>query len=49
MWEHNIEMNLREIGWIGVDWIDLALDMEQLLAHGNTGMNLAVPKKLGNS
>jgi hypothetical protein len=23
--------------------------MEQLLAHGNTGMNLAVPKKLGNS
>jgi hypothetical protein len=28
-WEDNIEMNLREIGWGGVDWIDLAQDMDQ--------------------
>jgi hypothetical protein len=23
-WVDNIEMNLREIGWDGMDWIDLA-------------------------
>jgi hypothetical protein len=23
-WEDNIKMDLREIGWGGVDWIDLA-------------------------
>jgi hypothetical protein len=23
-WEDNIEMDLREIGWGGMDWIDLA-------------------------
>jgi hypothetical protein len=23
-WEDNIRMDLREIGWGGVDWIDLA-------------------------
>jgi hypothetical protein len=23
-WEDNIKMNHREIGWDGVDWIDLA-------------------------
>jgi hypothetical protein len=24
-WEDNIKMDLREIGWGGMDWIDLAL------------------------
>jgi hypothetical protein len=28
-WEDNIRMNLREIGWGGMDWIDLAQDMDQ--------------------
>jgi hypothetical protein len=23
-WENNIKMSFREIGWDGVDWIDLA-------------------------
>jgi hypothetical protein len=23
-WEDNIRMDLREIGWVGMDWIDLA-------------------------
>jgi hypothetical protein len=23
-WMNNIKMNLREIGWVGMDWIDLA-------------------------
>jgi hypothetical protein len=28
-WEDNIRMDLREIGWGGVDWIDLAYDRDQ--------------------
>jgi hypothetical protein len=27
MWEDNIKMDIREIGWGGMDWIDLAQDM----------------------
>jgi hypothetical protein len=29
MWEDNIKMDLREIGWGGMDWIDLAQDRDQ--------------------
>jgi hypothetical protein len=25
-WVDNIKMGLREIGWVGVDWIDMAQD-----------------------
>jgi hypothetical protein len=39
-WEDNIKMNLREIGWGGIDWIDLAQDREQWRALVNTVMNL---------
>jgi hypothetical protein len=28
-WEDNIGMDLREIGWGGMDWIDLAQDRDQ--------------------
>jgi hypothetical protein len=28
-WEGNIRMNLREIGWKGMDWIHLAQDRDQ--------------------
>jgi hypothetical protein len=28
MWEDNIKMDLREIGWDGMDWIDLAQDRD---------------------
>jgi hypothetical protein len=28
-WADNIKMNLREIGWGGVDWIDRAQDRDQ--------------------
>jgi hypothetical protein len=28
-WVVNIKMNLREVGWDGVDWINLAQDMDQ--------------------
>jgi hypothetical protein len=42
-WEDNIRMDLREIGWSGVDWIDLAQDRNQWRAPVNTVMNLRVP------
>jgi hypothetical protein len=28
-WEDNIKMDLRETGWGGMDWIDLAQDCDQ--------------------
>jgi hypothetical protein len=42
-WVDNIKIDLREIGWDGVDWIDLAQDMDQWRAVVNTVMNLRVP------
>jgi hypothetical protein len=42
-WEDNIRMDLREIGWGGMDWIDLAQDRDQWRALMNTVMNLRVP------
>jgi len=38
-----MRMNLREIGWEGVDWIHLAQDREQWQALVNMVMNLWVP------
>jgi hypothetical protein len=35
--------DLREIGWDGMDWIDLAQNREQWRALVNTVMNLRVP------
>jgi hypothetical protein len=40
-WEDNIRMDRREIGWVGMDWIDLAQDRDQALV--NTVMNIPVP------
>jgi hypothetical protein len=42
-WEDNIRMDLREMGWGGMDWIDLAQDRDQWRAIVNTVMNLRVP------
>jgi hypothetical protein len=36
-------MDLREIGWDDVDWIDLAQDGDQWRSLVNTVMNLRVP------
>jgi hypothetical protein len=41
-WVNNIKMELREIGWDGVDWINLAPDRDQWRALVNTVMNLRV-------
>jgi hypothetical protein len=42
-WEDNIKMDLREIGFGGVDWIHLARDGGTWWALVNTVMNLRVP------
>jgi hypothetical protein len=42
-WVYNIKMDLREIGWNGMDWIDLAQDRDQWRALVNVVMNLWVP------
>jgi hypothetical protein len=41
----NIKIDLRETGWNGMDWIDLAQDRDQWRALVNTVMNLRVPYK----
>jgi hypothetical protein len=39
----NIKMDLRQIGWGGMDWIDLDQEWGQWSALVNTVMNLWVP------
>jgi hypothetical protein len=41
-WEDGIRMDLREIGWESVDWIQLVQDRDQWQALVNTVMNLQV-------
>jgi hypothetical protein len=38
-WVDNIEIDLRENGWSGMEWIDLAQDRDQWCALVNTVMN----------
>jgi hypothetical protein len=42
-WVDNVKMDLREIGWDGMDWIDVAQDRDQWRAPFNTVLNLRVP------
>jgi hypothetical protein len=42
-WVDNIKMDLREIGWDVMDWIDLAEDRDQWKALVDTAINLRVP------
>jgi hypothetical protein len=42
-WEDNIKMDVREIGWGSMYWIDLAQDRDQWAALVNTVMNFRVP------
>jgi hypothetical protein len=42
-WVDNIKMDLREIVWDGVDWIDMAQDRDQWRALVNAVLNLRVP------
>jgi hypothetical protein len=36
-------MDLREIGWGGMDWIDMAQNIDQWRVLVNTVMNFCVP------
>jgi hypothetical protein len=41
-WVDNIKMDVSEIGWDGMDWIELAQDRNQWRVLVNTVMNLGV-------
>jgi hypothetical protein len=41
-WVDNIKLDLIEIGWDGMDWIDVAQDRDQWGALVNTVMNFRV-------
>jgi hypothetical protein len=42
-WVDNIKINLREIEWDGMDWIDLAQDRDQWRALVNTVVKFRIP------
>jgi hypothetical protein len=42
-WVDNIKMDLREMGWDDMDWIDLVQDREQWRTLVNTIENHRVP------
>jgi hypothetical protein len=42
-WVDNIRMDLGEVGWDEVDWIDLAQDRNRWRALVNSVLNLRVP------
>jgi hypothetical protein len=42
-WVDNIRMDFREVGWDGMDWIDLTQNRDQWKAVVHTGMKLRVP------
>jgi hypothetical protein len=42
-WEDNIRMDLREVGWEGMDWIHLFQERDQQWALVNTVMKHRVP------
>jgi hypothetical protein len=46
-WVDNIEINLGEVGWGGVDWIGLARDRDKWRNLVNALMNLQSPSNSG--
>jgi hypothetical protein len=47
-WEDNIRMDLREVGYGYVDWMELAQDRDKWLSLVSAVMNLRVPYNAGN-
>jgi hypothetical protein len=42
-WEDNIKMDIQDMGWGGMDWIDLAQNRDTWQAVVNVVVNLWVP------
>jgi hypothetical protein len=42
-WEDNIKVDIQEVGYGGIDWIELANDRDRRRALVNAVMNLRVP------
>jgi hypothetical protein len=47
-WEDNIKTYLQEVGWGGMDWIDMAQDRDRWRELVSVVMNLWVPQNAGN-
>ena len=42
-WEDNIKMDIHEVGWKGMDWINMAQDRDKCRAFVNAVMNFRIP------
>jgi hypothetical protein len=42
-WEYNIKMDLQEVRWVDLDWVDMAQYRDRWRALVNEVMNLRVP------
>jgi len=42
-WEDNVKVDLQEVGWGDINWIDLAQDRDRRLVLVKAVMNLRVP------
>ena len=42
-WDYNIKLDLKGVGWRGMDWLELAQDKDKWRALVNAVMNLGVP------
>jgi hypothetical protein len=42
-WVNSINIDPRNIGWVGMDWIDMAQDRDQWRTLGNMVINFRVP------
>jgi hypothetical protein len=48
IWEDNIKMDLQEVEYRGMEWIDLGQDRDRWWNLVNEVMNLVVPYNAGN-
>jgi hypothetical protein len=47
-WEDTIKMDVNEVGYRGMEWIDLTQDRDRWQAVVNVVMDLRVPSNVGN-